>query len=668
MKKKNIWDRYKSICILGEGSMGKVYKAQNRKTNEYVAIKEIDKSHLKKKIALDSENAIEYKCEIDSGSKVYVVMEYCILNLEEYIQMNEKGLEPKEVKEILLQLNNVFKLMNNQKIIHSKLSLTNILLKIQSLNKIIIKISDLSSIDSINNNSNIELKLSEPPEALENQPYSLKSDIWSLGTIIYYMLFKEYPYNGDGDVLDEIKKGKKFKSCNDKLLNDLISKMLVYNPEKRISWEEYFSDNFFKTEKKKNLNIENNFHQDKINSDNLNDIKKQEKEEDKKKNDFLSICEIHKEKIWGHCKKCKKNICENCIDKHPNNIHEVIPFFNIGFNKKELDEIYPLMQQIKNNITNINLTQKLITGIFENLKINKLNSDIFQYDKKNNFKQYFIDCLKEFETESKVDFLFSLDLNNFIICEHEIKKEDLNKKINILNYPEDYKKDLINCCDIFINNKKIDFSYDYIFSEEGKYEIKIKFKKEINNLSWLFYNCKTITTIYFANFHINNINDISYMFHGCSSLKYLDINHLNVENVINMNGLFSDCYSLENLDLSELESDNVKNMNWMFQNCYSLKNLNLSNFNTSKVEYMIGMFENCNSLESLDLSSFNTSNVIDVSNIFSGCSKLTFLNILYFNLDFCYNMNNMFLNLNSRCTIEQNDRKINLILQFDNLK
>ena len=252
MKKKNIWDRYKSICILGEGSMGKVYKAQNRKTNEYVAIKEIDKSHLKKKIALDSENAIEYKCEIDSGSKVYVVMEYCILNLEDYIQMNEKGLEPKEVKEILLQLNNVFKLMNNQKIIHSKLSLTNILLKIQSLNKIIIKISDLSSIDSINNNSNIELKFSEPPEALENQPYSLKSDIWSLGTIIYYMLFKEYPYNGDGDVLDEIKKGKKFKSCNDKLLNDLIAKMLVYNPEKRISWEEYFSDNFFKTEKKKN--------------------------------------------------------------------------------------------------------------------------------------------------------------------------------------------------------------------------------------------------------------------------------------------------------------------------------------------------------------------------------------------------------------------------------
>ena len=40
--------------------------------------------------------------------------------------------------------------------------------------------------------------LTMAPEVLKGE-YNLisyKSDIWSLGIIIYYMLFKEYPYNG----------------------------------------------------------------------------------------------------------------------------------------------------------------------------------------------------------------------------------------------------------------------------------------------------------------------------------------------------------------------------------------------------------------------------------------------------------------------------------------
>ncbi len=33
------------------------------------------------------------------------------------------------------------------------------------------------------------------PEIIKGESYSEISDIWSLGIIIYYMLFKEFPYN-----------------------------------------------------------------------------------------------------------------------------------------------------------------------------------------------------------------------------------------------------------------------------------------------------------------------------------------------------------------------------------------------------------------------------------------------------------------------------------------
>ena len=53
------------------------------------------------------------------------------------------------------------------------------------------------------------------PEVLkgENDLIGYKSDIWSLGIIIYYMLFKEYPYNGKMEIqiIQEINKKNKLK-------------------------------------------------------------------------------------------------------------------------------------------------------------------------------------------------------------------------------------------------------------------------------------------------------------------------------------------------------------------------------------------------------------------------------------------------------------------------
>ncbi len=91
------------------------------------------------------------------------------------------------------------------------------------------------------------------PEVLEFGEISPKNDIWSLGILIYYLIFKEYPYNGKGEVqiLKDIKSNKKLKKINDDDLNDLLNKMLKVNLNERISWDDYFNHCFFK----KKLNI-----------------------------------------------------------------------------------------------------------------------------------------------------------------------------------------------------------------------------------------------------------------------------------------------------------------------------------------------------------------------------------------------------------------------------
>ena len=45
---KDIWEKYEKIEIIGSGGYADVYRAKNRNTGEYVAIKEIKKSKIGK--------------------------------------------------------------------------------------------------------------------------------------------------------------------------------------------------------------------------------------------------------------------------------------------------------------------------------------------------------------------------------------------------------------------------------------------------------------------------------------------------------------------------------------------------------------------------------------------------------------------------------------------
>ena len=59
-----------------------------------------------------------------------------------------------------------------------------------------------------------------------------------------------------------------------------------------------------------------------------------------------------------------------------------------------------------------------------------------------------------------------------------------------------------------------------------------------------------------------------------------------------MSYMFYECSSLTSLNLSNFNTNNVNNMSCMFWYCSSLTSFNLSNFNTNNVNDMICMFFN----------------------------------------------------------------------------
>ncbi len=166
--------------------------------------------------------------------------------------------------------------------------------------------------------------------------------------------------------------------------------------------------------------------------------------------------------------------------------------------------------------------------------------------------------------------------------------------------------------------------------------------ENVTNMSYMFWDCSNLTSLDLSNFNTENVTNMNNMFLNCRSLTDLDISNFNTENVTIMGGMFWECSSLTSLDLSNFNTENVTDMVLLFGKCSSLISLDLSNFNTENVTNMQGMFDNCINLTSLNLSNFNTSNVTSMQHMFYFCSSLTSLDISNFNTENVTNMNAMF--------------------------
>jgi NIMA (never in mitosis gene a)-related kinase len=83
------------------------------------------------------------------------------------------------------------------------------------------------------------------PEIIENRPYNFKSDIWSLGVLLYEMVALKPPFNANS--LNQLAM-RILKGAFDPLpahfsggLKGLVSKVLVTNPQQRLGINDILS-------------------------------------------------------------------------------------------------------------------------------------------------------------------------------------------------------------------------------------------------------------------------------------------------------------------------------------------------------------------------------------------------------------------------------------------
>ena len=117
--------------------------------------------------------------------------------------------------------------------------------------------------------------------------------------------------------------------------------------------------------------------------------------------------------------------------------------------------------------------------------------------------------------------------------------------------------------------------------------------------------------------------NMSSMFDNCSSLTSLDLSNWDTSNVTNMKNMFGYCNSLTSLDVSNWDTSSVTSMTYMFGYCNNLTSLDVSNWDTSNVTYMGYMFAFCQSLTSVT-GTIDMSKVSSYTNIFTNCNSLQY--------------------------------------------
>jgi len=131
------------------------------------------------------------------------------------------------------QLNNTFKRMKENNIIHRDLKLENILIKYIDKEKYIIKLTDYGCskrLISLSRNCNIYSGTLPymSPEILKGKEYNYKNDLWSIGIIIYRLIYGKSPYLGDKEIslINHIDKfGNEIIKIENEELNNLVKSL-----------------------------------------------------------------------------------------------------------------------------------------------------------------------------------------------------------------------------------------------------------------------------------------------------------------------------------------------------------------------------------------------------------------------------------------------------------
>lgn len=214
-KGQKINGRYEIVKILGEGGMANVYLAEDTILGRKVAVKVLrgdlatDEKFVRRfqrealaASSLSHPNIVEmYDVGEDDGN-FYIVMEYIEgRNLKQLVK-KRGSLTYSEVVDIMLQLTDGLSHAHDAYIIHRDIKPQNILI----LDNGLVKITDFGIAMALNGsqltqtNSVMGSVHYLPPEQASGKGSTIKSDIYSLGILMYELLTGKLPFKGESAV------------------------------------------------------------------------------------------------------------------------------------------------------------------------------------------------------------------------------------------------------------------------------------------------------------------------------------------------------------------------------------------------------------------------------------------------------------------------------------
>lgn len=257
VKGQKINDRYEIIRIIGEGGMANVYLAEDTILNRKVAVKVLrgDLANDEKFVrrfqrealsasSLSHPNIVEiYDVGEDDGN-FYIVMEYIEgKNLKQLIKKREKLSLP-EVMDIMKQLTDGISHAHDLFIIHRDIKPQNMLI----LDNGLVKITDfgiaiaLNSTQLTQTNSVMGSVHYLPPEQAAGKGATVKSDIYSLGIMMFELITGKLPFKGENAVEIALKQMKEpipsIRSMDSSIpqsVENIIIKSCAKNPKNRYS-------------------------------------------------------------------------------------------------------------------------------------------------------------------------------------------------------------------------------------------------------------------------------------------------------------------------------------------------------------------------------------------------------------------------------------------------
>ena len=213
--KTKVYGDYEVLKPIGKGKFAVVYRAQRKSDNLVVALKRINVDIMDEKArdkclkevrllqSLDHPNIIRYMDSFISENDLVIIVEWAAAgDLKRQLRKAQErgvGFEERTIWKYFSQICDAMKHMHDRRIMHRDLKPANIFLTLDGT----VKVGDLGlsrelSEHTVQAHSKVGTPLYMSPEVLRGDGYDFKSDVWSLGCLLYELAMLKSPFKSEG--------------------------------------------------------------------------------------------------------------------------------------------------------------------------------------------------------------------------------------------------------------------------------------------------------------------------------------------------------------------------------------------------------------------------------------------------------------------------------------